>query len=115
MPDTPWLGDACSLVDAFRGGERSPKEELEASLAAIERSELNAVCSVDADAARAAAADADVAQPFGGVPMLVKELEPHAGWPAEEASLAFVGEKFAYDSTQAPSWSVRPRRASSAA
>ena len=40
MTDTPWLGDACSLVDAFRSGERSPVEELEAVLAAIEASDL---------------------------------------------------------------------------
>ena len=25
MTDTPWLGDTCSLVDAFRAGERSPR------------------------------------------------------------------------------------------
>ena len=30
MTDTPWLGDACSLVDAFRSGERKPADELEA-------------------------------------------------------------------------------------
>ena len=30
MADTPWLGDSVSLVDAFRAGERSPVEELEA-------------------------------------------------------------------------------------
>ena len=36
MTDSPWLGDACSLVDAFRAGERSPVEELEATLAAID-------------------------------------------------------------------------------
>src|SRR6478735_6383336 len=41
MSDTPWLGDTCSLVEAFRSGERSPVEELEATLAAIERSQLN--------------------------------------------------------------------------
>ena len=35
---TPWTGDACSLVDAFRAGERSPVEELDATLAAIEAS-----------------------------------------------------------------------------
>jgi len=40
---TPWLGDACSLVDAFRAKERSPVEELEASLAAIGGSELKRV------------------------------------------------------------------------
>ena len=56
MTDTPWLGDACSLVDAFRSGERSPKEELEATLTAIERSELNCFSFVDADRAREAAA-----------------------------------------------------------
>lgn len=36
MTDTPWPGDGCSLVDAFRTGERSPREELEATLAAID-------------------------------------------------------------------------------
>ena len=41
MTDTPWQGDACSLVDAFRAGERSPLEETEASLAAISESKLN--------------------------------------------------------------------------
>ena len=35
MTDTPWPGDACSLVDAFRRHERSPLEELDATLAAI--------------------------------------------------------------------------------
>jgi len=37
MSDTPWSGDACSLVDAFRAGERSPVEELDATLAATTR------------------------------------------------------------------------------
>src|SRR5207302_1467358 len=94
MADTPWAGDACSLVDAYRAGERSPKEELEATLSAIEASELNAFCHVDGDAARAAASAADVSLPFGGVPMGIKELEAVAGWPAEEGSLAFVGERW---------------------
>ena len=40
--DEPWTGDACGLVEAFRSGERHPVEELEATLAAIERSDLNA-------------------------------------------------------------------------
>src|SRR5438094_6851863 len=90
MPDTPWPGDACSLVDAFRRGERSPVEELEATLAAIEASDLNAFCHVDAERARAAAATADVSLPFGGVPTAIKELEPVAGWPFSEASLVFA-------------------------
>ena len=55
MPDTPWTGDACSLVDAFRSGERSPVEELDASLAAIEASDLNAFTFLDPDGARARA------------------------------------------------------------
>ncbi len=90
MTDTPWLGDACSLVDAFRSGERKPSDEVEAVLGAIEASDLNAIAFLDADAARAAADDADVSLPFGGVPLGVKELEPVAGWPATEASLVFA-------------------------
>ena len=89
MPDAPWTGDACSLVDAFRRGERSPVEELEASLAAIESSDLNAFAFVDATRARDAARVADVTKPFGGVPAGIKELEPVTGWPATEASLVF--------------------------
>ncbi|MFP5254483.1 MAG: amidase [Acidimicrobiia bacterium] len=89
MPDQPWTGDACSLVDAFRAGERSPLEELEATLAAIETSELNCFSHLDADRAREAAARADVSLPFGGVPAGIKELEPVKGWPWTEASLVF--------------------------
>ncbi|HAS13117.1 MAG TPA: amidase, partial [Acidimicrobiaceae bacterium] len=89
MTDTPWTGDACSLVDAFRAGERSPKEELEATLAAIEASDLNAFSHVDPDRARTAAASADVSQPFGGVPTGIKELDPVEGWPYTESSLVF--------------------------
>src|SRR6478752_7673796 len=99
MVDAPWLGDTCSLVDAFRAGERSPVEELEATLAAIEASELNAFCFLDADRAIEAARDADVTLPFGGVPMGVKELHPVAGWPNTEASLALKDEIGTYDVT----------------
>ena len=87
----PWTGDACSLVDAFRSGERSPLEELEASIGAIERSTLNAFSHLDLDAARQRAIDAAVSLPFGGVPAAIKELEPVAGWPHTEASLVFAG------------------------
>jgi Asp-tRNA(Asn)/Glu-tRNA(Gln) amidotransferase A subunit family amidase len=89
MTDTPWTGDACSLVDAFRSGERSPVEELEATLAAIEASDLNCFSHVDPDRARAAAAAADVSKPFGGVPSGIKELDSVAGWPYTEGSLVF--------------------------
>lgn len=99
MGTTPWLGDACSLVDAFRSGERKPVEELEACLAAVDGSELNAFCHLDADAARARAASADVSLPFGGVPVAVKELENVEGWPYTEASLVFADRVSDHDST----------------
>ncbi len=89
MPDAPWQGDACSLVDAFRAGERSPVEELEATLAAIEASRLNAFTFLDAEEALTAAKSADVSLPFGGLPIGIKELEPVKGWPWTEASLVF--------------------------
>ena len=95
----PWLEDACSLVDAFRAKRLSPSEALEASLAAIATSELNAFSHVDADAARSAAASADVTLPFGGVPIGVKELEPVSGWPYTEASLVFADRTSPFDST----------------
>ena len=89
MPDTPWTGDACSLVNAFRSGERSPLEELDATLAAIEASDLNCFSHVDPERARASARSADTSLPFGGVPTAIKELEPVAGWPWTEASLVY--------------------------
>jgi aspartyl-tRNA(Asn)/glutamyl-tRNA(Gln) amidotransferase subunit A len=99
MSETPWLGDACSLVDAFRSGERKPADELEAVLGAIERSTLNAVPFVDAEGARAAAEHVDVARPFGGVPLLVKELDAVEGWPYTEASLVFADRKATWTGT----------------
>ena len=89
MTDSPWTDDACSLVDAFRRGERSPREELEATLAAISSSSLNAFAYLDPERALEAAEHADVSRPFGGVPVGVKELEPVAGWPNTEGSLVF--------------------------
>ncbi len=90
MPDTPWLDDACSLVDAYRAGDRDPVRETEACLAAIEGSDLNAFSFVDPERALEAARNADVSRPFGGVPMGVKELDKVAGWPDTEASLLFA-------------------------
>lgn len=90
MSDAPWSGDACGLVDAFRAGDRSPLEELDATLAAIEASDLNAFAFVDVDRARTVAESADVSLPFGGVPTGIKELEQLEGWPDTEASLVFA-------------------------
>ncbi|MFM7270894.1 MAG: amidase, partial [Actinomycetes bacterium] len=92
MADAPWSGDTCSLVDAFRAGERSPVDELDATLAAIEASSLNAFSYLDPEAARAAAANADMSAPFGGVPLGVKELDAVMGWPATEASIPLRDE-----------------------
>jgi Asp-tRNA(Asn)/Glu-tRNA(Gln) amidotransferase A subunit family amidase len=99
MADAPWAGDASSLVAAFRNGDRKPTEELEATLAAIDSSELNAFAHVDADAARAAAERADVALPFGGVPIAIKELDSVAGWPYTEASVPLRDQVARRDST----------------
>ncbi len=98
--ETPWQGDAVGLVEAFRRGDRSPASELEATLAAIEASDLNAFAHLDPDAARAAAARADTSLAFGGVPLGVKELEPVEGWPHTEASLVFADRVAAFTSTQ---------------
>ena len=95
MSNETWQGDAVGLVEAFRSGERSPLEELEASYAAIDESDLNAVCFTDRDVARAQARDADVSKPFGGVPIGVKSLNEVEGWPYDEASVPLkdrVGE-----------------------
>jgi Asp-tRNA(Asn)/Glu-tRNA(Gln) amidotransferase A subunit family amidase len=99
MSDSPWLGDAVSLVDAYRCGERSPTEELEATIAAIGASSLNAITHSPFDEARVQIGRADVSLPFGGVPIAVKELDPVKGWPYNEASLAFADRVAEYDST----------------
>lgn len=100
MSDAPWQGDAVSLVDAFRAGERSPAEELEATLAAIEASELRCFSFVDPESARALAASADITLPFGGVPFGIKELEEVAGWPDTSASVVFKDRVGEHESTR---------------
>src|SRR3984957_10730295 len=99
MRTEPWMGDACSLVDAYRAGTISPAEALESSLAAIADSKLNAVCFVDEEQARETAAAADVQLPFGGVLIGVKELDAVKGWPQTEASLVFKDRIAEYDAT----------------
>ena len=91
MTDTPWQGDACSLVEEFRSGRRSPMEEMQATLAAVSASSLNAVSFIDADGALQRAASADISLPFGGVPLGIKELDPVKGWPDTEASVPLKG------------------------
>ena len=90
MTDQPWQGDACSLVEEFRAGRRSPLEELRATYAAIEGSSLNAFCYLPREQAEEAARRADVSLPFGGVPIGVKELDQVEGWPDTEACVVFA-------------------------
>ena len=87
MGDTPWQGDACSLIEEFRAGRRTPLEELQATYAAIDASTLNAFCYLPREQAEAAAKAADVTKPFGGVPIGVKELDQVEGWPDTHASV----------------------------
>jgi aspartyl-tRNA(Asn)/glutamyl-tRNA(Gln) amidotransferase subunit A len=96
---TPWLGDASSLVDAFRARTISPAEALEACIEAIEKSPLNAFSYTDFEVARRQAVDADVSLPFGGVPFGVKELEKVGGWPYTEASMVFRDRVAEHDQT----------------
>jgi Asp-tRNA(Asn)/Glu-tRNA(Gln) amidotransferase A subunit family amidase len=98
MTDTPWLDDASSLVDAFRAGERSPKEELQATLDAIAASDLNCFSFLDPERALAAAGSADLTKAFGGVPVGIKELEQVEGWPDTQASVAFKDRVAAHTS-----------------
>ena len=92
MTDAPWTGDASSLVEAFRSGDRSPIEEMEATLAAADATRLNCFSHLDPEMAIAKAAKADTSKPFGGVPLGVKELDHYVGWPATQASLLFAEE-----------------------
>lgn len=85
-------------MDAFRRKERHPLEELDASLAAIEPSRLNSFSFVDPERARDAARRADVSQPFGGLPIGVKELDQVKGWPDTEACVVFADRKATYSS-----------------
>ena len=65
---------------------------MEATLAAIEASDLNAFSFLDGDLALDAAAHADVSAPFGGVPIGVKELEAVEGWPDTHASVPLADQ-----------------------
>ena len=62
---------------------------MEATLAAIERSDINAFSVVDPERARRGADEADITLPFGGVPFAIKELDEVEGWPDTGASLVF--------------------------
>ena len=96
---TPWMEDACSLVEAFRAKEVSPLEALDACIDAMGSSPLNAFSHTDFEQARKAAGQADVSLPFGGVPFGVKELERVNGWPSTDASMIFRDRVSDHDQT----------------
>jgi aspartyl-tRNA(Asn)/glutamyl-tRNA(Gln) amidotransferase subunit A len=100
MSDTPWHGDACSLVEEFRARRRSPLEELEATASAIASSDLNAFSYLALEQAAEAATKADTSLPFGGVPIGVKELDQVQGWPDTEACLVFADRVAPHTSIQ---------------
>ena len=101
MSDQPWLDDACSLVDAFRAGTLSPTEALDASLAAIDASDLNAFSHLDVESARGRRRPRPMSpSPSAGCPSGIKELEPVDRWPYTEASLVFADRISDHDSTQ---------------
>ena len=102
----PWLDDACSLAEAIRRRDVRAADALEASLEALAASKLNAAVYVDAEGARrqAEAVDAQIAAgkdigPFGGVPLLVKELQDVAGWPSTQARSRYKDNIAEHDST----------------
>ena len=99
MAHQPWQGDACSLVEAFRAGERTPSEELAATYDAIESSTLNAFSHLHREQAEAAASSADVSKPFGGVPIGVKELDAVEGWPDTHACVVHRDQIATYTNT----------------
>ncbi len=95
----PWTNDSSSLVRAFRSGDRSPTEEVNAVFEAIYASDLNAFSYLDEEGALARAEQADVNLPFGGVPIAVKELHNVEGWPDTGASLVFSDRVSRFDGT----------------
>ncbi|WP_370675903.1 amidase [Pleomorphomonas sp. PLEO] len=95
-------GDATALAEAIRTGRLTASEAMAASLAAAaSRSDLGALCHIDADLGRREAAAADEehrtdpdrfsSRPFGGVPTLAKDLGgPFAGLPVVAGSRLFA-------------------------
>lgn len=94
-------GDATALAEAIRSGRLTAGEAMAASLdAAALRSDLGALCHIDADLGRRGAAAADAerrtdpdrfnGRPFCGVPTLAKDLGgPFAGLPVVAGSRLF--------------------------
>jgi aspartyl-tRNA(Asn)/glutamyl-tRNA(Gln) amidotransferase subunit A len=104
-----WARDAWDLADDVRAGTLSAVELLDVSLDRIGKhnEDLNAVCYLDADGARARAQeiDAEVAAggdpgPFAGIPLGVKELTQAQGFPDTHASVMYKDRVAAVDGTE---------------
>ncbi len=100
-PDTSGPGPAtsCHWSTPTERANGRRCDEVEATLAAIEASDLNAWSFVDAEGALERAAAADVSLPLGGVPVGVKELDQVEGWPDTAASLVFADRVATHDRT----------------
>ena len=101
-------GSALETAAAVRAGERSAREVIDESLAAIDEAnaDLNAFLCVTADEARAAAdaVDAQVAAgddpgPLAGVPIALKDNLVTRGVPTSCASRILAGWVPPYDAT----------------
>lgn len=84
MSDDPTLAPAVVLADAIRRGRTTSRELVERHLERIERlnGDLNAIVTLDADGARAAADRADASGgggPLHGVPITLKDCFATAG------------------------------------
>ncbi|MGH8985891.1 MAG: amidase [Acidimicrobiia bacterium] len=106
MAEELWERDAWDLADSVRAGQQSAAELVELSLRRLEQHgpALNAVCHLDADAARSRAAEIDeqVARgddpgAFAGIPMGVKELAEVHGWPCTRASVPYRDARAEFD------------------
>jgi aspartyl-tRNA(Asn)/glutamyl-tRNA(Gln) amidotransferase subunit A len=104
-----WTRDAWELADGVRKGDLSAVELLDLSLERIEahNKDLNAVCYLDAEGARARATEIDALVgdgvdpgPFAGVPMGVKELAQAKGFPDTRASKLYEDRVAATDCTE---------------
>jgi aspartyl-tRNA(Asn)/glutamyl-tRNA(Gln) amidotransferase subunit A len=104
-----WERDAWEIADDVRAGALSAVEVLDVHLDRIERLDpmLNAIAYLDADAARARAAeiDGEIAAggdpgAFAGVPLGVKELAQVEGMPDTHASVLYRDKIAAHDCTE---------------
>src|SRR3989337_3380202 len=112
----PWLDDASAVADAVRTGDVKAADAVEASLQAIQKSQLNTIVHLDAEGARRQAEAIDERVNSGGdpglwagVPLLVKDMEDAAGVPTSYGSVGVQNKNAGRDWTH-----PEPRRAAGA-